>query len=63
MERTRTLIGPKDREHLARSLERLSAGLAIRREDGKGHLVYATPPELDTELDSEQTEFEWPDDE
>ncbi len=50
MERTRTLIAPGDRDRLALSLERLSAGLAIRREEGKARLVRAEPAELPDEL-------------
>ncbi len=52
MERTRTLIAPKDREHLARSLERLSAGLALRRENGRARLVRAEPPDIDSSTPS-----------
>ena len=48
MERTRMLIPASDREHLAQSLERLSAGLAIRREDGRARLVRAEPPDVDS---------------
>lgn len=50
MERTRTLIAAKDREHLTRSLERLSAGLALRREDGRARLVRAEPPDVDPSM-------------
>ncbi len=50
MERTRSLIAPRNREHLAQSLERLSAGLALRRENGRARLVHAEPPDVDPSM-------------
>ena len=57
MERTRMLIPASDREHLAQSLERLSAGLAIRREDGRARLVRAEPPDVDPCMPNREDEL------